>query len=212
MIHRRDDERESGGKAAPQKRVRSYGARGVHLEGIYEVVESGLEDRVEAAPGQVEPENGDDPVDGRIGRPAGDELAGREEHGPEHHGREPPLGDGAVARGVVALVVVELVAHVDEAAGEGADAEREEGQLARHQRPAPDLAEDDGHRPQLHVEDAVAEACVQRDERADGRAEQLDRADQELPPELQDADVPLLELGVQRPVARLEPQPPRLGD
>lgn len=70
----------------------------------------------------------------------------------------------------------------------------------------PHLAEDDGDGAQLHVQDAVAEAGVQRYQEADGCAEELDGSDDELFGQLDDADVPFLELGVEPPVAGLVAQ------
>lgn len=72
--------------------------------------------------------------------------------------------------------------------------------------------EDDGDGAKLHVQDAVAEAGVEGDEEADGGEQELDGADEELAREGDDADVPLLEARVERPVARLDAQAPRLVD
>lgn len=210
VVHGRHDQRERGSEAAPQEGVRRHGARGVYLEGVDEVVQRGLEDGIEAAPGEVEADDGHDPGDARVRGPARDELAAGEQDRPQHHGREALLGHGVVPRRVVRLVVVELVRDVDACTRDGAQAEGQEGQLARHERPPPHLVEDDRDRPELHVQYAVAERGVQRHQEADGRAQQLHGPDQELARQLFDADVPLLELGVQRPVARLVPQPGRL--
>ncbi|KAG8413361.1 hypothetical protein J3458_012930 [Metarhizium acridum] len=212
VVQRPYDQRKGAGKARAQKGIRRNGRGGVRLEGVDEVVEGGLEDGEEAGPEHDEAEARDDPVDGRAGGPSEQELAGAEEHGAQHHGRQPLLGDGAVAGGVVGAVVQGLVVDVEGAAEHGADQDAQEGQR-RDQRPPPaQLAEDDGDGAQLHVQDAVAEAGVQRHEEADGRAEELHRPQQELARQLAHADVPFLEPRVQRPVARLVPQPARLVD
>lgn len=72
--------------------------------------------------------------------------------------------------------------------------------------------EDDGDSAKLHVQDAVAEASVEGDEEADGGEQELDGADEELAGEGGDTDVPLLEAGVEGPVAGLDAQAAGLVD
>lgn len=101
---------------------------------------------------------------------------------------------------MVDFVVEELVVGVYAAADGGADEDTQEGQRGGYSGPAAEFSEDDGDPAELHVQDAVAEAGVQRDEEADWGGEELDRADEEFPRELDDADVPFFEFRVQRPV------------
>ena len=113
---------------------------------------------------------------------------------------------------MVVGVVRGLVVDVDGAADDDADEDGQEGQRRHKGPPAAQLAKDDGDGAQLHVQDAVAEAGVQRHQEADGRAEQLHRPQQELVRQLRHADVPLLKLGVQRPVVAVVPEASRLVD
>ena len=148
----------------------------------------------------------------RVRRPSKHELACGEEDGAEHHGRETGLGDGAVVRRVVGAVVEELVIGVDYAAEDGAEEDGEEGESGGHGGPVSQLAEDDGDAAELHVQDAVAEGRVERDEEADGCKEELNGADEEFPTQREDADVPFFEFGVQRPVAGRVTEAPRFVD
>lgn len=53
-----------------------------------------------------------------------------------------------------------------------------------------DFTKDDWDSAQLHVQDAVAETGVQCDQEADGRAEELDGAEEEFFGEVTRRDVP----------------------
>ncbi len=180
VIQGADDEGEGAGEARAQEGIRRDGGGRVRLERVDQVVEGGLEDGEEARAEHDEPDARDDPVDVLAGGPARHELAGAEQDGADHHGRQALLGHSAVSRRVVGLVVEGLVEHVGGGAEQGAEEDAEERQGGDEIAPAADLAKDEGDAAELHVEDAVAEARVERDEEADGGAEQLDGPDEEL--------------------------------
>lgn len=138
--------------------------------------------------------------------PTEHELPTREDDRANHHRRQTALRNGAIASGAVRLVVQKLVIHVRAAADHGTEEDAQERQSSNQLLPPADLAKDDGDGAQLHVQDAVAKAGVQGDEKADGRTEELHRAEQELVGELGEGDVPFLELGVEGPVAGFDAQ------
>ena len=212
MIHRPDDQRKRRGKAAPEERIGRHRRRGIQLEGVDNVVETSLEDGKVSYAEHDEADAGNHPVYVGARRPANDKVGSGEEERPQHHREQAPFRHRSVASCVVNLVVQDLVVDVDAQAKDGTDEDAQEGQGGCDGFPAADLAKDDGDGAELHVQNAVAETEVDGHEKADGRTEHLNRSDQEFAYEFLHADVPLLELGMQCPVARLNPQAARLVD
>lgn len=64
----------------------------------------------------------------------------------------------------------------------------------------------------MHVEDAIAEAGVKCYEKTDGCHEKLYRPEKELLRQLFDANIPLFELGVERPISCLMAKATRFID
>lgn len=113
---------------------------------------------------------------------------------------------------MVGLVVDDLVVGVYRAAEDGTDEDGEEGQRRGHSEPAAQVAEDDGDAAELHVQDSVAEAGVERDEEADWREQELHGSDEKFAREFDDADVPFFEFCVEGPVSGFVAEAARFVD
>ena len=87
MQHRSDEKRKGARKRRSQESVGGHGAGRVALEGVDQVVESGLEDGEEAEADEDGADARGDPVDGGAGGPGEDEETGAEGEGAAHHGR-----------------------------------------------------------------------------------------------------------------------------
>lgn len=200
------------GKATPQERVRCNSRRSVFGKCINEIVQRRLEDGEETCTQHDQTDDRGNPMKLRVRRPAHDELSRSEEHRSKHHRWQTSLRHCAVTSRVIRLVVQRLVIRIDGRTKTRTEEDAQEWQCSRDRRPPSNLAEDDGHTAELKVQNSVTKACVQSDEEADRRHQQLHGADQELATQLREADVPLFELGVQSPVAGLVTQAPRFVD
>jgi hypothetical protein len=209
MVQGTINQRKRARKATSQERVRRNSRRRIRSKRIHQIVQSRLEDGEKASAHKHEAYARHDPVDIRGSRPSHDELTRGKENRAEHHRRESLFGHGAVSCRMVCFIVQRLVVRVSGSAEDSADQDGEEGQRSNELGPAPNLAEDDGDAAELHVQDAVAETRIERHEEADGGAEQLDGAEEELARHFDEGDVPFFEPGVQRPVPGFVAQTPR---
>lgn len=198
------EERETAGEETAEEGVGRDRARRDLLERVDEVVQRRLEDGEEAEAHEHGADEGPDPVDLRVPRPAEDEEAGGEQDRADHHGGQAGFGDGEVVVGAEALDVEFLVEEVDAGGEEDADEVGEEGQGADDLVPAAHFLEFDGEGGQTEVDDAVDEGGVERDEEADRRGEERERPDEVLVAELFEGHVPFFVARVERPVARVE--------
>lgn len=203
MVQRPDNERESASKTRTHKRVCCNRGRGILCESVDEIVERTLEDGEEPGGEKRETNARNNPGDGWRCCPSDYELPTAEEDGPDHHWWETFLGYGTVARSVVRPVVEVLVDHVDACTKDAAQQDGDERKFSGQNLPAANFAKDNGDGSELHVQDAIAEAGVESHAEADGSAENLDRTDQKFSRQLDDADIPFFELGVESPVAGL---------
>lgn len=113
---------------------------------------------------------------------------------------------------MIRFIVKRLIVDIRQASQDGSDEDTQERQRPNQRIPPTDLDKDYWNASKLHIQYAIAETRIQRNEEADWCTQQLNRAHQELLRQLDNVDVPFLKLGVQGPVARLVAQTARFVD
>lgn len=163
--HRPRHKRKPTTQQTPQEGVRGRRAGGVELVRVDEEIDALLEDHVEAHADERGGDDGTDPVDGRISRPAEEEQSDGEGEGADNHGRESRLGDLPATGGLGDARVARLVGEVDGDAQQHADEEGDEGEGGVEEGPVALFVEDDGEDLERRIEEGEDEGGVEADHR-----------------------------------------------
>lgn len=183
------------------------GALPVHVDNVRD---AGDEDQLQAQADKITCDHLRDPV--HVSGPAEPQQRRRQDHGAQSHGRESPLGlRGRLVLGNPGFIPGQGEERANAARRHDAQHDGDERQLARRGGPAA-LPVRQRERLEREVERAVDEGQVRREDNEDRlRGKHPHGLREVLVHDVLELDGRLFGLGVQRPVARREAQPPRLA-